>query len=45
MNATKVTVSGGNPKVALYSGSGSKSIYARTVSGTGTAYFAGQNGR
>jgi len=44
MNATKVTVSGVNPKVALLSGNGSKSIYARTVSGTGTAYFAGQNG-
>jgi hypothetical protein len=44
MNATKVTVSGVNPKVALLSGNGSKSIYARTVSGTGTAYFAGKNG-
>ena len=41
-NATKVTVDGASPKVALFvSGVGpyTKSIYARTVSGTGTMYF------
>jgi hypothetical protein len=41
-NATKVTVDGATPKVAMFiSGVGpyTKSIYARTVSGTGTMYF------
>jgi len=41
-NATKVTVDGATPKVAMFlTGTGpyTKSIYARTVSGTGTMYF------
>jgi hypothetical protein len=41
-NATKVTVDGATPKVAmLLTGTGpyTKSIYARTVSGTGTMYL------
>ena len=41
-NATKVTVDGANPKVALFlvgTAPYTKSIYARTVSGTGTMYL------
>jgi hypothetical protein len=41
-NAYKVTKNGGNSKVALFLGGTppfTKSIYARTISGTGTAFF------
>ncbi len=41
-NAYKVTKNGGNSKVALFYGGSppyTKSIYARTISGTGTAFF------
>tara|TARA_R100000541_G_scaffold25957_1_gene35525 strand:- start:2636 stop:5311 length:2676 start_codon:yes stop_codon:yes gene_type:complete len=41
-NATKVTADGASPKVALFSSGTApyaKSIYARTVSGTGTIYL------
>ena len=42
LNATKVTKDGTNAKLAMFIGGTApitKSIYARTVSGTGTAYF------